>query len=180
MASHLATHPGVDFPAASQVVPEVRIGDFGLDVVGWVREGLLDEVSPSVWNGEHKRVDPQMGYLLEACKQKHCRLIVNMLPRQYRTDEYLAKARQFLAGGAEGAAISGAGVEVTNKISFLVRSYIDTTTGAGIGAGTGAPALAGRVGFRKSTTMAVGVCRTSYRAGPRRSATTRTVGAGSV
>jgi hypothetical protein len=76
--------------------------NFGLDVVRWVQEGLLDEISPSVWNGAHAHVDPQMGYLVQACKQKHCRLIVNMLPRQYHPDDYLAKARQFIADGAEG------------------------------------------------------------------------------
>jgi len=79
--------------------------NFGLDVQQWVRERLLDEVSPSVWNGPHKQIDPQISYLADVCKQAGCRLIVNMLPRLYHPDDYLAKARQMIAEGAQGFSV---------------------------------------------------------------------------
>jgi hypothetical protein len=76
--------------------------NFGLDVAHWVRQGWLDEISPSVWTGNHHPVDQHMGYLVDVCKSNRCRLVVNMLPRKYTPDEYIGIARSFLAAGAEG------------------------------------------------------------------------------
>ena len=76
--------------------------NFGLDVLRWAREGLVNEISPSAWNGDHQRTDPACEYLKAACRAGRTRLVANMLPRHYKPEQYLAKARQFLNDGAEG------------------------------------------------------------------------------
>jgi hypothetical protein len=76
--------------------------NFGLDVAHWVQQGWLNEISPSVWAGDHHQVEPHMGYLVDACKSRRCRLVVNMLPRKYTPDEYIARASEYLSAGAEG------------------------------------------------------------------------------
>ncbi len=76
--------------------------NFGLDVINWVRQGLVDEISPSVWNGAHAQIDPHIGYLVDACRASHCRLVPNMLPRKYSPSDYIQKAQEFFDAGAQG------------------------------------------------------------------------------
>ncbi|MCL5742732.1 MAG: hypothetical protein M1541_02210 [Acidobacteria bacterium] len=74
----------------------------GLDALAWVRERLVEEISPSIWNAMHKDVDPQCGYLAQACRRSGCRLVPNLHPRRYGWPEYPQKIVQFLRQGAQG------------------------------------------------------------------------------
>ncbi len=76
--------------------------NYGLDVLHWIDQGWFNEISPSVWAGNHQQVKPHLGYLVEACQRRRCRLVVNMLPRKYKPDEYIARASELLAAGAQG------------------------------------------------------------------------------
>jgi hypothetical protein len=75
---------------------------FGLDVVRWVKERWVDEISPSVYNAQHQYAKIQCAYLAAPCRASGCRLIVNMLPRSIKPAEYIPEAEQYRAQGAQG------------------------------------------------------------------------------
>ena len=75
---------------------------YGLDVVRWARERWVDEISPSVYTAFRGKAEPQCAYLVEACRQSGCRLVVNLLPRGITPAEYIPKALRYRAEGAQG------------------------------------------------------------------------------
>jgi uncharacterized lipoprotein YddW (UPF0748 family) len=75
---------------------------YGLDVRRWVKERWVDEISPSVYDGQLNQVEAECAYLAEPCRASGCRLIVNTLPRRIKPAEYIPEAKRYRAQGAQG------------------------------------------------------------------------------
>ena len=75
---------------------------YGLDVVRWAQERWVDEISPSVYTAYRGKAEPQCAYLAKPCRESGCRLVVNLLPRSMTPSEYVPKALQYRAEGAQG------------------------------------------------------------------------------
>jgi len=78
---------------------------YGLDVLRWLEEGLLDEVAASVYDINHHVAHPDCGYLIEPCKKSACRLAVNFQSRAYPSTDWVAKAAQFRSEGSESFSV---------------------------------------------------------------------------
>jgi hypothetical protein len=101
---------------------------YGLDVLRWVKERWVDEISPSVWNVQRKPVEVQCSYLTEPCKASGCRLIVNTLPRRIKPSEYFPEAKRYRAQGAEGFSfwdINGHHFKPVEWALFNAIGYLD-------------------------------------------------------
>ena len=78
---------------------------YGLDVVRWAREGILDEIHPTVWDYRRWRVIPDVEYLAEPCRAGGCRLIVNLHPAEISNRDFLSTAGGYHEMGADGFSI---------------------------------------------------------------------------
>lgn len=84
---------------------------FGLDIAAWAKEGLIDEViayaiaipepgvkTPS--SGHVVGIDVE--YYKKSVENTECKLFVDMLPRDMKSEEYIEKASDYYAKGADG------------------------------------------------------------------------------
>ena len=78
---------------------------YGLDVMRWVGERWVDEISPSVWDWRRWRVKPEAEYLAGACRKAGCRLVVNLHPSELRYEQWLPAAFEYHQRGADGFSI---------------------------------------------------------------------------
>ena len=91
----------------------------GLDVVRWVKERWVDEISPSVYTAYRGKAEPQCAYLAKPCRESGCRLVVNMLQRSMTPSEYISKALSYRADGAQGFSFWDTGTQKATEWALL-------------------------------------------------------------
>ena len=91
----------------------------GLDVVRWVRERWVDEISPSVYSAYRGKAETQCAYLANPCRQSGCRLVVNMLQRAMTPAEYVPNALKLRAEGAQGFSFWDTGTSKATEWALL-------------------------------------------------------------
>ena len=106
----------------------------GLDVVRWAREGLLDEIHPTVWDYRRWRVVPEADYLVEPCRAGNCRLIVNLHPNEIDNEEFLSTAHRYHREGVDGFSIwDGNPTQPVTWHLYRAIAHVDQLSGAAAG-----------------------------------------------
>ncbi len=74
----------------------------GLDLARWIREGLLDHLSPYPYSRAKKVMDIETGYFRSITAETGCRLYPNVMPRHMPASEYRELAKHYYDEGADG------------------------------------------------------------------------------
>ena len=74
----------------------------GLDLETWIREGLLDHLSPYPYGRAKTVLDIETGFFRRITQGMQCKLYPNVMPRHMPAGEYRKMAQFYYEEGADG------------------------------------------------------------------------------